>query len=127
VDHNTVMQTGSMLAMSGVTTGFVYTNNITAEATYLFTGGTNHPANSLPQLAPGYVFRRNVISGGVASMWPADNYFPPSAASLPFMDVFNGNYMLQLSCPYANAGTDGKSIGVNTIMLSAASAAGGMN
>jgi hypothetical protein len=51
-----------------------------------------------------------------ASSWPAGNFFPVNAAAVQFVNYNNGNggdYHLQPTSPYKNAGTDGKDLGAD--------------
>jgi hypothetical protein len=79
---------------------------------------------------PGYVFARNVLTGGSPSGYPAENFFPGSAADVGFVDAAGGDYRLSAVSPYFNAGTDGANIGADYDMLKSTAASaisGGRN
>jgi hypothetical protein len=58
-----------------------------------------------------------VIIGGNASVYPADNYFPPSIDQVGFYSRDTGDYRLATKLPggapnpYKNAGTDNRDLG----------------
>ena len=68
------------------------------------------------------MFQRNIIAGGNAAIYPADNLFPSSLDAVGFLDPAGGNYRLAASSPYKNAATDGTDIGANMDALGAATA-----
>jgi hypothetical protein len=72
---------------------------------------------------PGASFARNSVVGGLASNFPADNYFPSSLAAVGFVDLANHNYVLAPGTPYVGAGTDGKDVGADFTAMAAAMAA----
>jgi len=60
-----------------------------------------------------------------SSSWPTGNFFPINAAAVQFVNYNNGNggdYHLQSTSPYKNAGTDGKDLGadVNAVLAAIA-------
>lgn len=121
IDHNTGVQNGKALVTDGAThSGLVYQNNIALD---------NHTAAALGYgdkwvvRFPGYVFARNVLTGGSPTGYPADNFFPGSAADVGFIDAADGDYRLSAVSPYYNAGTDGANIGADYEMLKSAAAA----
>jgi hypothetical protein len=69
---------------------------------------------------PGASFARNSVVGGLASNFPANNYFPSSLAAVGFVDLANHNYVLAPGTPYVGAGTDGKNVGVDFTAMAAA-------
>jgi hypothetical protein len=114
VDHNTSLQSGDFIVASGqAQVGFTFSNNITPNGTYGL-GGDNcygQPLSCLAIFFPGAVITRDVIVGGVASRYPAGNFFPATLAAVMF--VGNGSYALDPASPYKNAGTDGRDLGVD--------------
>ena len=71
-----------------------------------------------------YSFTNNVIPvfKGLGS-WPAGNSTPTTWAAVGFVNYNNGNggdYHLQSTSPYKNAGTDGKDLGADIDALEAA-------
>ena len=78
-DHNTAFQTGSILfgGDHAPHTGFVFQNNVVTLTENGITGsGTGEGTDTLTQYFPDAIFRRNVIVGGTAGRYPADNFFP---------------------------------------------------
>jgi len=60
---------------------------------------------------------------GAIGTWPPGTYAPATASGVSFVNYNNGNggnYQLQSSSPYKNAGTDGKDLGADTIAVMAA-------
>ena len=60
-----------------------------------------------------------------STSWPTGNFFPINAAAVQFVNYNNGNggdYHLQSTSPYKNAGTDGKDLGadVNAVLAAIA-------
>ena len=108
---------------------FHFTNNIINAGSSPFTttgGGTancaynQNPLILLNACFSPYSFSNNAIinppSGDPPSSWPSKNWFPASAADVQFVNYKNGNggdYHLQSSSPYKNAGTDGKDLGAD--------------
>ena len=80
IDHNTAMQTGSVLFADGEPhTKFVFQNNVIPHNEHGITGSGTGPGNaSLQRYFPGAVVRRNVIVGGMPGSYPRDNFFPHS-------------------------------------------------
>ena len=62
---------------------------------------------------PGSIVRRNVIVGGHAGSYPADNFFPGSVDGVAFANRPEGRHRLGPASPYRRAGTDGHDIGVD--------------
>ena len=78
IDHNTALQTGSILfgGDHAPHTGFVFQNNIAPHNEHGITGsGTEAGTQSLARYFPLAVVRGNVIVGGNAGQYPADNVF----------------------------------------------------
>lgn len=123
IDHNTAFQTDNIILADGEPHhGFVFRNNIVPHnGIGVFGSGKGIGLSTLTHYFPGFVFTRNVIVGNQhASQYPADNFNPPSLAAVGFMDHGRGNYRLANSSPYRKAGTDGKDIGVDLDLLTAA-------
>lgn len=116
VDHNTVSHTGNALMIdNGTSSGFVFTNNMFHHNTYGIVGsGAGFGTNALQAYFPGYVFRRNVLAGGSASLYPSDNYFPgESTFYSQFANYPAGDYRLVSSSLYLTSGTDGRPLGAD--------------
>jgi putative Ig domain-containing protein len=67
-----------------------------------------------------YSFTNNAViavpANSPSSSWPTGNFFPLNTAAVQFVNYNNGNggdYHLQASSPYKNAGTDGKDLGAD--------------
>jgi cellulose synthase/poly-beta-1,6-N-acetylglucosamine synthase-like glycosyltransferase len=114
-EHNTAFQSGLILAAEGEPNpGFVYRNNIALHNAYGMIGtGTAPGRETLAAYFPGAVVARNVFVGSHPSPLPADNFFPPSAAEVGFVDRVAGDYRLAPTSPYRGRGTDGKDVGVD--------------
>jgi glycosyltransferase involved in cell wall biosynthesis len=81
IDHNTALQTGSILfgGDHAPHTAFVFQNNIAPHNEHGITGsGTSAGAQTLARYFPRAVVRGNVIVGGNAGNYPADNTFARS-------------------------------------------------
>ena len=129
VDHNTVIQSGNIItatASSAVVpaSSFVFTNNIVSNNLYGVFGdyGVGIGITAINAYFPGSSFTRNAIVGGLASNFPADNFFPSSLSAVGFIDFANHNYALAQGTPYVGAGTDGKDVGVDFTAMAAAMA-----
>jgi hypothetical protein len=117
IDHNTGFATGNILtteSAQGLNVALVFTNNIVAHNAYGVIGtDTGIGLLTLNRWWKSYVFKKNVIVGGQASNYPADNYFINSFGEVGFVDMAKGDYRLSSSSSYRNAGADGKNIGCN--------------
>jgi hypothetical protein len=110
--------------------GFTFTNNIVLAGRYpVWSTGTGGAANCAYSDIPlttfkacfsSYVFNKNAVvsspSAFPASVWPSGNFFPADMTTVDFVNYNNGDggdYQLQPSSPYKNAGTDGLDLGAN--------------
>ncbi len=110
---------------------FTWTNSIfvSGKSGILSTGGTTNcayhdggAAGILTACFNPYVFSDNAVIGAIGT-WPTGTYTPATATTVSFVNYNNGNggnYQLQSSSPYKNAGTDGKDLGADTIAITAA-------
>jgi len=122
-DHNTIdSNDSSLVAPYGGSatsptpvTNFVYTNNMAEHRTYGFMGASMSPGlSTINAYFPGAVIRRNVLAGGSASKYPADNFFPTVAAWKAGFSAFDSSdYHLLSASGYLSAGTDGADLGAN--------------
>lgn len=126
-DHNTFLndRNNSLLSLYGnPSPNFVFTNNIIGLGLYGVKGdGFGSGTASINQYLPNSVFSKNVFYGANTSPYPSGNYIAASASAVGFTNYNNGNggnYTLQSSSSYKNAGTDGTDIGVNMSQLTAA-------
>jgi len=122
-DHNTIDSTdSSLVAPYGGSatsptpiTNFVYTNNMSEHRTYGFMGANMSTGlSTINAYFPGAVIGRNVLAGGSASKYPADNFFPTVTAWKAGFTAFDSSdYHLLSSSGYLGAGTDGADLGAN--------------
>src|SRR5262245_12037746 len=122
IEHNTLFQTGMIIAAGAmVTQGLVFRNNLLPHNECGVKGDGRGSGNeTINTYFPGSVFRMNVMVGGPGAVYPPDNFFPPSFVQVGFTDQAGGNYRLTSASPYKNAGTDGKDLGCDIDALIAA-------
>ena len=118
--------------------GFNFTNNIVIAGSlpvWSAGGGPTAcgyhdvPITSLNACFTTYTFTDNALVADVLayppSKWPSGNYFPVDVNAVQFVNYNNGNggdYHLQASSPYKNAGNDGKDLGADIAAIEAATA-----
>ena len=104
--------------------GFFFRNNIVTHGDYgLFGTDMGEGTSTLDHYFPGYIFQKNaIIGGGSASAYPSGTFFPASLTDVGFVNAAGGDYHLDTSSPYKNAGTDGKDIGADIDAIQAATA-----
>ena len=123
VDHNTVIQSGSVVQFYGTQNGHPwqienlhFTNNLTRHNQY---GIIGESAGIGRTAIAAYVsndneFRRNVLAWGEPSRYPPDNLFPTVAQLMAeFMDSAHDDYRLRLNSSFRTAGIDGSILGAN--------------
>jgi len=116
IHHNTAFQTGDVLfgGDGAAHTGFAFDNNIALHNAYGITGsGAGPGVPALVRYFPGASVRGNVIVGGNASIYPADNFFPRTVDDVGFESYDAGRYGLTGRSRYARAGTDGRDPGAD--------------
>jgi hypothetical protein len=103
---------------------FAWTNSIFAAGKngVYSTGGTTNcahdaggPAGTLKACFNPYTFSHNAIIGAEGT-WPSGTLIPATPDAVQFVQYNNGvggNYELQSSSPYKNAGSDGLDLGAN--------------
>ncbi|MGH9433826.1 MAG: hypothetical protein ACRD3T_20035, partial [Terriglobia bacterium] len=107
----------------GVSSGFIFTNNICFHGKYgFFGGGTGDGNAALAQYFPGAVFKGNVIVGGASNLYPEGNFFPVSMRAVRFKNLKEGELSLLPNSPYAHTSTDGKPAGADIRAVLAATA-----
>src|SRR5688572_10245906 len=108
IDHNTAVQTGSILfgGDHAPHTGFVFQNNIVPHNEHGITGsGTSAGTQTLARYFPLAVVRGNVIVGGNAGQYPADNVFARTLDEAGIASLATGSLQaLAAEPPRASAG-----------------------
>ena len=108
IDHNTALQTGSILfgGDHAPHTGFVFQNNIVPHNEHGITGsGTNAGTQTLARYFPLAVVRGNVIVGGNAGQYPTDNVFARTLDEAGIASLASGSLRtLAAEPPRASAG-----------------------
>jgi hypothetical protein len=122
VDHNTVVQSGSILQLYGKRGGqprpivdLQFTNNLVLHNQYGIIGDDYGIGRST--IAAYLVredIRRNVMAGAQASLYPPDNFFPTVDEFFrQFVDPAQRDYRLQPASRFRTAATDGTSVGAD--------------
>jgi hypothetical protein len=124
IDHNSGFEDGMVAMADGMPgTSFMFTNNLVLHGEYGFLGtGTGEGSQTLYHYFPDAIFRGNVIVGGGGGGYPQGNFFPRSPSHVGFADYDQGNFALDPSSRYRNAGTDGKDPGADIPALAVAAA-----
>ena len=122
IDHNTVIQSGSVVQFYGTQNGkpwvidnLHFTNNLARHNQF---GIIGESAGIGRTAITAYVshdeFRRNVLAGGDPARYPPDNLFPTVAQLMAeFMDSAHDDYRLRLNSSFRTAGIDGSILGAN--------------
>ena len=122
VDHNTVIQSGSVVQFYGTQNGrpwmidnLHFTNNLTRHNQFGVIGESAGIGKSaIVAYVKGDEFRRNVLAGGDPSRYPPDNLFPSVAELMAqFVDSAHDDYRLRTTSSLRDAGTDGSMVGAN--------------
>jgi hypothetical protein len=122
IEYNTGLQTDNIIsAGQAPTQRLAFRNNIAPHNMYGIIGAaTGIGKPTLDTFFPGASVVRNVIPGGNAAQYPADNFFPVSLDQVGFVDRAHGNYRLVPSSRYVRAGTHDQVPGVDFDALAAA-------
>jgi hypothetical protein len=116
VDHNTIISdhgSGVVQADGPPILEFKFTNNLAKHNSYGFIG-TGHAVGSdtISAFFPASEIRSNVLAGGTASSYPADNSFPsPDQFQAQFVSYTGGDYRLIGASPWHRAALDGLDLG----------------
>jgi hypothetical protein len=116
IEHNTAQQTDTLIAGGDRAphTHFIFQNNIAFHNAYGVIGsGTGTGRPTLDRYFPGAAIRHNVIIGGAADRYPLDNFFPPTAGQVGFVDVQGSDFRLRPSSSYKRAATDHLDVGAD--------------
>jgi hypothetical protein len=114
IDHNTIIQNGTsaVYADTNPTTGFVLTNNIMQDFSWVIMGANMGPGNStINHYFPNSMILNGIFVGSNPAIYPSGNFYPATMAEVGFTDLAGGNYQLSPSSIYRHAGTDGADIG----------------
>lgn len=124
IDHNTLRQNRHLMTLDGIPSPrLVFTNNIAPTNVYGILGsGTATGFQTFQRYCPDIVLAGNVLAGGPASSYPANNYFPPDLNAVGFVDLPGDDYRLSPTSPYRNAGTDGLDVGADIATILAVTA-----
>jgi hypothetical protein len=125
----TLLNVGDFTSSDPKIANFTFNNSIVSAGLYPVwsTGGGstncayfNKPITTFAACFIPYFFVNNALiavpSNSPSSSWPVGNLFPLNAAAVKFVSYNNGNggnYQLQSTSPYKNAGTDGKDLGAD--------------
>jgi hypothetical protein len=129
VDHNTVIQTGTLVAAYGgnknsprAIPGFRFTNNLGLHNAYgIFGNSIGMGTAAIAKYFPDSVIRSNVLAGGQASRYPPGNFFPSVQQFMSdFVNATDADYHLNQRSAYKRAATDGTDLGVNFEVLTRA-------
>ncbi|MFN0087469.1 MAG: BACON domain-containing protein [Blastocatellia bacterium] len=125
IENNTVLHSGNIIAAGDTPTdAFVFRNNLFPHNEYGIKGDSRDAGNeTIGTYLPGALLRRNVMVGGEAAAYPADNFFPGTFDEVLFQNFAGRNYRLGAASPFKNAGTDGRDIGAEFDSLEAAMSA----
>jgi hypothetical protein len=122
VDHNTVLQSGSVVQFYGTKNGrpwvmdnFHLTNNLALHNQFGIIGdAAGIGKTAIAAYLTREEIRRNVLAGGDPSRYPADNLFPKVAELMAeFVDSAHDDYRLRPNSRFSQAATDGTMLGAN--------------
>jgi Right handed beta helix region len=122
VDHNTVIQSGSILQLYGRQNGrprpidgLQLTNNLTLHNEYGIIGDeTGVGRATIAEYLTREEIRGNVLAGANPALYPSGNLFPSVAELLgAFVDPQSGDYRLRAGNPFRAAATDGSMVGAD--------------
>ncbi len=115
IDHNTMLQTGSVLVMAGPPSSeVIFRNNISPHNRYgIFGDSKGSGNNAINFYLRDFVITRNVIPGADPREYPAGNFYPVSLDDVGFTDLAEHVYSLAPSSKFRGKATDGKDPGVD--------------
>jgi hypothetical protein len=126
VDHNTVIQTGSVLHLYGELNGspwrvhnLQFTNNIALHNDYGIVGdGVRSGQETLSAYTDGAETLANIIAGASAPLYPPRNYYPTVAELMSqFVDSARGDYLLRSDSKFRRLATDSSPIGADVAAI----------
>ena len=122
VNHNTSIQASTLLYIYArradgtyeTALGFSFTNNLGLHNAYGIQG-ENAGGYGLASIRAYFIdewrVNRNALAGGVASKYPAGNFFPDVATF--YAQFEDGSYRLRADSPYKGAGSDARDLGAD--------------
>ena len=126
VDHNTVLQSGSIMHLYGERDGrpvpiekLQFTNNLTVHNDYGIVGdGQAVGQRSLDVYTAGLDLRANVIAGGQAALYPPTNFFPSVDELLAqFVNAGTRDYLLRSDSRFRKLATNGTPVGADVATI----------
>jgi hypothetical protein len=116
IEHNTVMQSGSIVHAYGKPIeGFVFRDNLARHNTYGIVGDGHAPGNAtLQAYFPGATFQNNVLAGGDPGRYPAANFFPSEAEyEASFTSTQDEDFSLVPGSSFGTRSTTGGALGAD--------------
>lgn len=129
VEHNTVVQSGTAVKVYGKQNGgpwpvdgFVFRDNLMRHNTYGVIGDNmGVGASTLNAYFTGLRFDHNVLAGGQASAYPANNYFPSVADfTAAFTHAAAEDFSLAPGSPFRKWASNAGAVGVDLAALGSA-------
>jgi len=113
--HNTHFQTGNIMILYGTPVQqLTYRDNLTirgATGYGVFGDSVGEGVVAVRKFAPDATLKNNVLALADPSLYPKDNYFPPSIERVGFMNFAKGDYRLAASSAYKRAASNGQAVG----------------
>ena len=115
--HNTHFQSHNIMILYGTPVQqFVYRDNLTIREPKgygMFGDSLGEGVAALRKFTPDAIIKNNVLALADSSVYPKDNYFPPSIERVGFVNFAKGDYRLAPSSPYAKGASDGQPVGAD--------------
>lgn len=127
IEHNTVLHTGTAVVAYGGTKdapaavrGFVFRDNVMRHNRYgIFGSGRAVGNDTLRTFFPDALFTNNVLAGGRASEYPADNLFPSVEDFMrQFVAPDEGDLRLVENSSFRGRASDGTDLGADVARIS---------
>jgi hypothetical protein len=113
--HNTHFQTHNIMILYGTPVQqFVYRDNLTIREPKgygIFGDSLGEGVAALRKFTPDGIVKNNVFALADSSLYPKDNYFPPSLERVGFVNFAKEDYRLAPSSAYAKSSSDGQPVG----------------
>ena len=124
--HNTIVSASGQnpapiyFAGGGISRLVVHSNVLHHGSAGVKGDGTSEGTASLNTFASGALYSNNAMAyGGVASAYPANNWFPSTLEEIGFANLAGGDYRISGASSYANKGYDGRNIGADVDQVNA--------